>query len=158
MRATKLIALLVVALALALGLATLTFARVDLSNDSEPSRAEQWLASSLFDLKIRTQRAPRPARGFRATSEQMEQASSQYQQMCSFCHGATRGKPAALATRFSPRPPQFVIEPSPNTTWKDAYTIQHGIRWTGMPSFPGLSEVEALHLALYVEGRSQPRE
>jgi potassium/hydrogen antiporter len=45
-RATKIISLLVVALALALGLATLTFARVDLSNDSEPSRAEQWLASS----------------------------------------------------------------------------------------------------------------
>ena len=150
--------LFVLALALALGLAVMTFAAVDVSNDTEPSPAERWLASGLFDLKVSGQRPSRAAREFVASEVGLEEAGSQYQQMCSFCHGATRGKMAPLAKRLSPRPPQFVIEPSRNPTWKDAYVIQHGIRWTGMPSFPGLSRSEAWELAVYVEGQSRPRE
>jgi len=154
----KAIAFVLLLVAAAVGVGVLAFVAVDVSNDSEPSRAERWIASGLFDMKIRTQRRPPQARDFVTSEVDLENASRQYQQMCSFCHGATRGKMAPLAKRFSPRPPQFVIEPSRNRTWKDAYVIQHGIRWTGMPSFPGLSEADAWHLALYVEGQSRPRE
>jgi hypothetical protein len=54
--------------------------------------------------------------------------------------------------------PQFVIHPCERPTWMDAYVIQHGIRWTGMPSFQTLSDADVWHLALYVEGQSKPRE
>ena len=65
---------------------------------------------------------------------------------------------APFAKAPSPRPPQFVIWPSERPTWMDAYAIQHGIRWTGLPSFQSLPESDIWHLALYVEGRNQARE
>jgi mono/diheme cytochrome c family protein len=65
---------------------------------------------------------------------------------------------APFAKSLSPRPPQFVIKPAQGPTWLDAYVIQHGIRWSGMPAFRGLSEADAWRLALYVEGRNKPKE
>jgi mono/diheme cytochrome c family protein len=130
---------------------------IDVTNHAVPSRTEEWLTSSVFQLKIGAQKPRQPSR-LPTTEDDLERASTMYQQMCSFCHGAARGRIAPFAKSFSPRPPQFVIEPSSRPTWRDAYVIQHGIRWTGMPSFRSLSEADAWHLALYVEGRSQPSE
>lgn len=141
--------------AFAMGAAALSV--VDFTNEAEPSRAETWLAWSLFRMKVRAQK-PRHAVQFTTTEEDLDRASTMYQQMCSFCHGATRGRRAPFAKSLSPRPPQFVIQASERPTWMDAYVIQHGIRWTGMPSFQSLSEADTWHLALYVEGRSKPRE
>jgi mono/diheme cytochrome c family protein len=141
----------------ALVLCAVTLCVVDITNEDEPSGAEKWFASSVFQIKLRAQRPQRPS-VFTTTDDDLDRASTMYQQMCSFCHGASRGKTAPFAKSLSPRPPQFVIQPSGSPTWMDAYVIQHGIRWTGMPSFQGLSEADVWHLALYVEGRSQPRE
>lgn len=148
--------LVIVIVTFALG--AVAFTAVDISNETEPSRAETWLASFLFRMKALSRRPPTLAREFTANVEDLERASSMYQQMCAFCHGATRGRMAPFAKSLSPRPPQFVIEPSHGPTWRDTYVIQHGIRWTGMPAFQGLAESEAWHLALYVEGQSRPRE
>lgn len=126
------------------------FSAVDMTNDAEPSRAESLLATSVFMVKVSGQRSQQSS-PFTTTDDDLEHASSMYQQMCSLCHGAARGRMAPFAKSFSPRTPQFVI-PSARPTWMDAYVIQHGVRWTGMPSFQRLSEAEAWHLALYVEG------
>ena len=141
----------------ALALCAVTLAAVDITNDVEPSRAERWLASYVFRTKVRAQR-PQQSSRFTTTEDDLERASNQYQQICAICHGASRGRMAPFARSLSPRPPQFVIEPSQRPTWMDAYVIQHGIRWTGMPSFQSVSEADVWHLALYVEGRNQPRE
>ena len=130
---------------------------VDITNDADPSGAEKWFASWMFQMKVAGQR-PRQSTSFTTTDNDLDRASTMYQQMCSFCHGAARGHAAPFAESFSPRPPQFVIEPSQGQTWMDAYVIKHGIRWTGMPSFRTLSDSDTWHLALYVEGRNQPRE
>ena len=74
------------------------------------------------------------------------------------CQGVARGRMAPLAKSLSPRPPQFVIQPAQRPTWMDAYVIQHGIRWSGMPAFRGLSEADTWRIALYVEGRTKPKE
>src|SRR5262249_53595998 len=149
------LALGIVVIAFALG--AVAFVAMDISNEAEPTRAETWLASFLLQMKLRSPRLPSAVQESTATEHELDRAASMYQQMCSFCHGAVRGRVAPLATSFSPRPPQFVIEPSHEPTWRDTYVIQHGIRWTGMPSFQGLSEADAWHLALYVEGRNEPR-
>src|SRR5579875_122 len=120
-------------LEVAAAVGVLVFGAVDVSNDSDSSRAERWLASGLFDMKLRAQRPPQTARGFITSDVDLENAGGHCEQMCSFCHGAARGKMAPLAKRLSPRSPQFVIGPSRNSTWKDAYVIKHGIRWTGCP-------------------------
>jgi mono/diheme cytochrome c family protein len=128
---------------------------VDVTADAEPSSAERWLASVLLDAKIRSYR-PRKLSPLTQADEDLERGSELYQQQCGFCHGVARGKMAPFAKSFSPRPPQFVIKPAQGPTWRDAYVIQHGVRWTGMPAFRSLSEADAWRLALYVEGESNP--
>lgn len=156
MELKRFILLLSIAVA-ALGLCAVALTVVDVTNEAEPSRAETWLAQSVFRMKARAKKPRHPVH-FTTTEQDLDRASTMYQQMCSFCHGATRGRMAPFAKSLSPRPPQFVIQPSERPTWMDAYVIQHGIRWTGMPSFQSLSEADAWHLALYVEGQSKPRE
>ena len=152
----KRVILLSIAVA-ALAFCMVAFSVIDITNDAEPSPTESLLATSVFMMKVSAQRSRQPL-SFTTTEADLDRASGMYQQMCSFCHGAARGRTAPFAESFSPRPPQFVIQPSVRPTWMDAYVIQHGVRWTGMPSFQGLSAADAWHLALYVEGRSQPSE
>jgi mono/diheme cytochrome c family protein len=128
---------------------------VDVSGDAEPSSAERWVASVLLDAKIRSIR-PKKLSPLTQADEDLEHGSELYQQQCGFCHGVARGRMAPFAKSFSPRPPQFVIKPAQGPTWKDAYVIQHGIRWTAMPAFRSLSEADTWRLALYVEGESNP--
>jgi mono/diheme cytochrome c family protein len=128
---------------------------VDVSGDAEPSSAERWFASALLDAKIRSYR-PKKLSPLTQADEDLERGSELYQQQCGFCHGVARGRMAPFAKSFSPPPPQFVIKPAQGPTWRDAYVIQHGIRWTGMPAFRSLSEADAWRLALYVEGESNP--
>jgi cytochrome c len=152
----RFILLLAIAVA-ALAIGAVAFTVVDITNEAEPSRAETWLTWSVFRMKVRAQK-PRHVVEFTTTEKDLDRANTMYQQMCSFCHGATRGRMAPFARSLSPRPPQFVIQASEHPTWMDAYVIRHGIRWTGMPSFQGLSKADAWHLAFYVEGQSKPRE
>ena len=128
---------------------------VDVTGDAEPWSAERWFASVLLDAKIRSIR-PKKFSPLTQDNKDMEHGSELYQQQCGFCHGVARGRMAPFAKSLSPRPPQFVIKPAQGPTWKDAYVIQHGIRWTGMPAFRSLSETDAWRLALYVEGESNP--
>jgi mono/diheme cytochrome c family protein len=141
----------------AIGLCAVALAVIDITNDAEPSRTEAWVASTVLQMRVRTQK-PRQPDHFATTEDDLDRASTMYQQMCAFCHGAARGRMAPFAKALSPRPRQFVIQPSERPTWMDAYAIQHGIRWTGMPSFQSLPESDIWHLALYVEGRNQARE
>ena len=128
---------------------------VDVSGDAEPSSAERWFTSVLLDAKIRSYR-PKKRSPLTQADEDLGRGSELYQQQCGFCHGVARGRMAPFAKSFSPRPPQFVIKPAQGPTWRDAYVIQHGVRWTGMPAFRSLSEADAWRLALYVEGESNP--
>lgn len=134
-----------------------TFTMVDVSGEAEPSWAETKLASMMLHTKLRFNGSKRVS-PLTATEEDLVRGSDLYERQCGHCHGVTRGRMAPLAKAFSPRPPQFVILPAQGPTWMDAYVIQHGIRWTGMPAFRGLSESDAWRLALYVEGRAQPKE
>ena len=133
------------------------FVVIDISGEAEPSWLEARVASSLLQIKLRLSR-PTKASPLMPTEQDLERGSELYQQQCGICHGVARGKMAPLATALSPRPPQFVIQPAQRPTWMDVYVIQHGVRWSGMPAFRGLSEADAWRLALYVEGRNEPKE
>ena len=153
-RCKRLIYLRAVA-ALVLALVVAAFSLVDVSSDAEPSSVERWFTSVLLDAKIRSNR-PNKLSPLTQADANLEHGSELYQQQCGFCHGVARGRMAPLAKSFSPRPPQFVIKPAQGPTWRDAYVIKHGIRWTGMPAFRSLSEADAWRIALYVEGESNP--
>ena len=157
MRLRKTLPYLLVAALLALILGLTAFAFTDLSADAEPSWLETRLASALLRAKLRLDR-PSKSPPLAPTDEDLVRGSELYETRCANCHGVTRGRMAPLAKSFSPRPPQFVIRPAQKPTWMDAYIIQHGIRWSGMPAFRALSPADAWRLALYVEGRHVPKE
>jgi mono/diheme cytochrome c family protein len=142
---------------LAAALGATAFAAVDISGEAEPSWLERHFASVFLDIKLRANR-PTELAPFMPTDRDLERGGDIYLEQCSFCHGAARGRIAPFAKSFSPRPPQFVIAPSDGPTWMDAYVIEHGVRWSGMPAFRGLSRADAWRVALYVEGRSQLKE
>ena len=142
---------------LALILCFAAFALADLSAEAEPSWLETKLASALLQTKLRLN-PPLKSSPITPTDEDLERGSELYETRCANCHGATRGRMAPLAKSFSPRPPQFVIQPAQKPTWMDVYIIQHGIRWSAMPAFRTLSAADAWRLALYVEGRQNPKE
>jgi mono/diheme cytochrome c family protein len=133
------------------------FAAVDVSAEAEPGWLEKRFASVLLGMKLRAN-CPTKLSPLTPTDQDLERGSDIYREQCGFCHGVTRGKIAPFGKSLSPRPPQFVIEPAHGPTWMDAYVIQHGVRWSGMPAFRGLSEADAWRVALYVEGRSRPKE
>lgn len=157
MRVRKILPYLLTTVTLALTLCFAAFALVDLSAEAEPSRLEARLASALLQIKLRLSH-PLKSSPLTATEDDLVRGSELYEMRCANCHGATRGSMAPLAKSFSPRPPQFVILPAQKPTWMDAYIIQHGIRWSAMPAFRNLSVADAWRLALYVEGRHNPRE
>lgn len=153
----KILPYLLISVTLALILCTVAFILIDVSAEAEPSPLETWVTSSLLQIKLRLDR-PMKSAPFVPTEEDLERGSELYEGRCSICHGVVRGKMAPLAKSFSPRPPQFVIQPAQEPTWMDAYIIKHGIRWSGMPAFRTLPTADAWRLALYVEGRSSPKE
>jgi mono/diheme cytochrome c family protein len=155
-RYKRLTAFLVIAVFAAV-LGAAAFAAVDISGEAEPWWLETRFATALLALKLRAH-SPTKLSPLMPTEQDLERGSDIYREQCGFCHGVTRGRIAPFAKSLSPRPPQFVIEPAHGPTWMDAYVIQHGVRWSGMPAFRGLSEADAWRVALYVEGRSQPTE
>ncbi len=157
MRGRKILVFLLLGVTSTVALCVAAFALVDVSADAEPSWLEARLASALLQVKLRLNRPSRTS-PLVATEDDLVRGSELYDTRCANCHGVTRGRVAPLAKSFSPRPPQFVILPAQKPTWMDAYIIQHGIRWSGMPAFRTLSAEDAWRLALYVEGRHNPRE
>lgn len=157
MRGRKILVFLLLGVTLTVALCVAAFALVDVSAEAEPSRFETWVASTALQIKLRLDRPPKSS-PLVATEDDLVRGSELYDTRCASCHGVTRGRMAPLAKSFSPRPPQFVILPAQKPTWMDAYIIQHGIRWSGMPAFRTLPAADAWRLALYVEGRHNPTE
>jgi mono/diheme cytochrome c family protein len=153
----KRISSLFVIAVLAAGLGAVAFASIDVSGEAEPWWLEKRVAAVPLGMKLRMNRSGRLS-PIVPSEQDLERGSDIYREQCAICHGATRGRRAPFAKSLSPRPPQFVIEPARGPTWMDAYVIEHGVRWTGMPAFHGLSEKDAWTVALYMEGRSQPKE
>lgn len=146
-----------VALAMCVAVGAVALTIVDTSSEAEPSWIERQIAPALLRMKLRLSR-PMKTSPLTPTEVDLERGGEIYQQQCAYCHGATRGRMAPFAQSFSPRPPQFVIVPSRGPTWMDAYFIQHGVRWSGMPAFRRFTASDAWRLALYVEGRNTPTE
>jgi mono/diheme cytochrome c family protein len=127
----KLLIILLSMAVVALAVCALALTVVDISNEAI-TRGNLARLVCVSDEGSRTKAtAARPL----TTGDDLDRASTMYQQMCAFCHGARKVRMVPFARALSPRPPQFVIEPSGRLTWMDAYVIQDGIRWTGMPSF-----------------------
>lgn len=124
----------------------------DLGASSEPSWVERRIAGRLLSLKIGFAR-PRETAPSQLDASSLQHSLERYQRSCAFCHGNTDGQPALFASTLSPRPPQFFRDAEPVPAWRAAHIIRSGVRWTGMPAFPNLTEEEAWHLASMLESK-----
>ena len=124
--------------------------------DAAPSPLEVWAAQTSL-LATLAREAPQGPNPVELTDANLIAGIQLYGEHCAICHGTAKGEASALAKGLNPSPPQLAkdgVEDDPEgvSFWK----IQHGIRWTGMPSWaPALSDQEIWTLALFLKHMDQ---
>ena len=107
--------------------------------DTPPMPMEKWAANTALDATI-AREAPTPPYPFGpVTDATVESGAKLYMANCSVCHGSGSGEPSHVSRGLYVKAPQFNKhsvddDPEGETYWK----IEHGIRFTGMPSYGGL--------------------
>ena len=122
--------------------------------DATPSAAEKWAAQTSLDATL-DREAPQRANPVALTDDNLVSGVQLYGEHCAICHGTAEGDSSAspVAKGLYPRPPQLAthgVEDDPEgvSFWK----IEHGIRWTGMPSWKGtLNDQQIWTLALFLK-------
>jgi thiosulfate dehydrogenase len=120
--------------------------------DRKPWRVERWAARASLRATLAREalRVPNPVA---RTDENLIAGIKLYAQNCAICHGASDAKPSDVARGLYQRPPQLAkdgVEDDPEgvTYWK----IEHGIRFTAMPSFgKTLSDDQLWQLTLFLK-------
>ncbi|HZZ92288.1 MAG TPA: cytochrome c [Usitatibacter sp.] len=122
--------------------------------DATPGAIETWAARTSLHATLKREAPDRP-NPVALTDDNLLAGIRLYGEHCAICHGTAAGDASAspVAKGLYPRPPQLATEgveddPESESFWK----IQHGIRWTGMPSWKGtLSDQEIWTLALFLK-------
>ena len=122
--------------------------------DAKPGRLERWVAQGSLRATL-AREAPSGPNPIELTDANLISGIQLYGEHCAICHGTAKGDASAssVAKGEYPPPPQLAsdgVEDDPEgvSFWK----IQHGIRWTGMPSWAGaLSDQQIWTLALFLK-------
>lgn len=146
--------LVAIVAALAGGYLVLRSGVVPANADAKPGGLEKWAAGMSLDATL-DREAPKAANPVALTDENLVAGIQLYGEHCAICHGTAQGEASAspVAKGLYPRPPQLAsdgVEDDPEgvSFWK----IQHGIRWTGMPSWKGtLNDNQMWTLALFLK-------
>ena len=120
--------------------------------DAKPSKLERWAARTSLAATIArgASTAPPP---IAPTDANLIAGIKLYAANCAICHGASDAKPSRIASGLYQHPPQLAkdgVEDDPEgvTFWK----IEHGIRFTGMPSFgKTLDNLQKWQLTLFLK-------
>jgi len=120
--------------------------------DAPPLPGERWAAHTMLNATP-AREAPQPPYPYTQTDADVETGAKLYVQNCAVCHGTANSTSNAIARGMGVRPPQFnkndVMDDSEGVTyWK----IEHGIRFTGMPSYhPALDEKSIWQLTYFMK-------
>lgn len=145
--ATVIAVLLAIYLVLVMGV-------IPASADSGPLPLENWAAGTSLQATL-SRDAPKISNPVPLTDANLVAGIQLFAKHCAICHGTARGNasPSPVARGEFPSPPQLAtdgVEDDPQgwTYWK----IDHGIRWTGMPSWKDtLSSRDMWTLALFLK-------
>ena len=145
---------LAITVALLGGYAILRLGLVPANADANPGWLETWAATTSLAATLGRE-APPSANPVAMTDDNLVAGIELYGQHCAICHGTATGAASAspVAKGLYPRPPQLAtdgVEDDPQSVsfWK----IQHGIRWTGMPSWKStLTDQQIWTLALFLK-------
>ncbi len=138
----------------AAGYAVLRTGSVSAGADTKPGGLEIWAAKTSLRATLRRE-APEGPNPVPLTDANLVAGIQLYGQHCAICHGTAKGDASAtpVAKGENPAPPQMAsdgVEDDPQgwTFWK----IEHGIRWTGMPSWKSaLDDRQIWTLALFLK-------
>jgi len=128
--------------------------RIPVNADPTPSATETWAANTSLDATL-TREAPKGPNPIASTDANLIDGVNLYSEHCAICHGTAKGDASMspVAKGLYPRPPQLAtdgVEDDPDgaSFWK----IEHGIRWTGMPSWKdSLSDQQIWTLTLFLK-------
>jgi mono/diheme cytochrome c family protein len=105
-----------------------------LGADHKPSFAESTFAMSVLDASIQ-QHIVGLQNPVTPTEENIEAGAKVYLAHCAGCHGVPANPDSQFSQSFNPPVPGFFKEPPDMSEAQNFYIVQHGVRWTGMPSF-----------------------
>jgi mono/diheme cytochrome c family protein len=134
------------------GFIAVQFGFVPANADGKPSKIERWAARTSLRATI-AREAPRTPNPVPLTDANLVSGIKLYAANCAICHGASDGNRSNVAAGLYQRPPQLAKDgveddPEGETFWK----IDHGIRFTGMPSFgQTLNDTKIWQLALFLK-------
>ena len=154
MRAYLLGAVTVIALVIVGGLALVLFGYVPAAADAPPPMPMEKLAATrALDATI-AREAPQPPYPFGPATDALILAGAKgFIANCAVCHGSAGSDESNIAKGLYVRAPQFTKhgvddDPEGETYWK----IEHGIRFTGMPSFKGsLTEEQIWQITYFLK-------
>jgi thiosulfate dehydrogenase len=136
------------------GIAAVWLGYVPARADSpKPSALEKWAAHRSLDATI-AREAPQPPYLFGPVTDATVVAGAKlYMANCAVCHGSKGSDGSNVAKGLYIPAPQFTKhsvddDPEGETYWK----IEHGIRFTGMPSFKdNLTEEQIWQIAYFLK-------
>jgi mono/diheme cytochrome c family protein len=134
------------------GFVAVTLGLVPARADVPPAALEKWAAHTSLNATI-ARNAPKPPYPVASSEAAIGAGAKLYTLHCAMCHGSAVGKPTMLAKGLYIGPPQFVKhgvddDPEGETYWK----IEHGIRFTAMPSYKGaLTEEQIWQLTYFMK-------
>jgi thiosulfate dehydrogenase len=141
-----------IVLGLIVAYAAISFGLVPANSDAKPSGLERWAARTSLNATIHREMstAPNP---LPVTDENLTAGLKLYATNCMACHGASDGKASNIAHGLYQPAPQLgdrgvEDDPDGEIYWK----IQHGIRFTGMPSFSKtLTDTQLWQLVMFLK-------
>lgn len=103
--------------------------------DATPSHLETWAAKRSLNVTLRREE-PKTQDPVALNDASLIAGIKLYGTNCSACHGVANGRASTIAVGMYQKAPQLgkhgvTDDPPGETFWK----IQHGIRFTGMPSY-----------------------
>ena len=150
MRAYLLGILTVLVLLIAGAFTLVWFGDVPATADTPPMPGEKWAANHSLDATI-AREAPQPPYPYGPVTDATIVAGAKaYMTNCATCHGSAGHDESTIAQGMYVKPPQFPKhgvddDPEGETYWK----IEHGIRFTAMPSFKGALPEETIWQIAY---------
>jgi len=138
------------ALALGLVLALALMGFVGMRADKPPSKIETIVAGHAMDASV-ARSAPRMANPFMPDEANLAAGARLYREHCTLCHGDPAHPKATLVDSLNPPAPQFMDDMPDMPENQNFYILQHGIRWTAMPSWKSqLSEQQIWQLVVFL--------
>jgi thiosulfate dehydrogenase len=145
-----------VLVALGAGYGALRAGIIPANADATPGSLERFVAGTSLRATL-AREAPQGAVPVALNDDNLNQGIHLYSTRCAVCHGLSDGEPSPIAKGEYPKPPQLgrrglARDPEGRIFW----IIEHGIRWTGMPSWKAsMSEDDAWKIALFLKNLSK---